>query len=483
MAKGNSVGGAQRKKLADITNLQQQPLKFSNEQAKKQYAPAMSKDYIDQLHKENMTLMKSLADRHTIIELSVVEIQKLRTNLEKLKKQNWQLAQANNQMLADLNANKERLRELQHELGCKNGMLKAMKLESEGKRKTMKLPCEIVPNKVGRIENEQGAETSQADIGDDKLCNTEKWRLSKPQSLGSNNCEKVHAMEKVDNKRRCLRRQSARFKSEKLEPNEDNYEIDDHENDNCPKLSEETFQENNEEGNTAPNIEPQKIQRSSIGNTLHRIAGNVLDKEKVDNKRPRRKSARLNSEILEPTKNLSVIDDTYTKYHVSHLHDELAHSNFLTSSGATLQQEDENEKSCPKFESQKVKRSFEGKPLGRAAENVHVKEKVVHKRCSLRRQSTRLKSEKLEPTENLFLIDASKVPLPCLHDDPVHESCLKLEAPVQEENDGGNSAPKYEPQEIRKSYAGRPVRQAAEKVQSYKENSLKMKIRRPVCKL
>ncbi|KAJ7975005.1 Shugoshin-1 like [Quillaja saponaria] len=217
MSKGNSIRGAQRKRLADITNLQQQPPKFPNEQPKNKVSPAVAKDYAEQLHKENMALVKILADRNTIIELSGVELQKLRTNLEKLKEQNWKLAQANNQILADLNSGKERLHELQHELGCKNGILKAMKLELEGKRKAKKVPCEIVPNKsskVGRIEKDHGAETSLANIGDDKFCNTER-RLSKPQSLELTTLEQAHAIEKVDNKRRCLRRQSARFKSEK----------------------------------------------------------------------------------------------------------------------------------------------------------------------------------------------------------------------------------------------------------------------------
>ncbi|KAJ7975004.1 Shugoshin-1 like [Quillaja saponaria] len=139
-------------------------------------------------------------------------------------------------------------------------------------------------------------------------------------------------------------------------------------------------------------------------------------------------------------------------------------------------QENEKGNTSPEVESQKIQRSFEGKPLGRAAEDVHAKE-LVNKRCCLRRQSARLKSQK-KPTEDLILIEASKILVPTLPVDLVRENCPKLlEGTVQEENGGGTSA-KSESQEIWKSYK-RPLRQAAEKVQSYKEISINVKMRRP----
>ncbi|CAG7878825.1 unnamed protein product [Brassica rapa] len=72
---------------------------------------------------ENMTLMKALAHRNKIIELSGVEFQKLKINLRKVQENNMHLAQANTHMLAELNTNRDRLKLLQHELGCKNVLL------------------------------------------------------------------------------------------------------------------------------------------------------------------------------------------------------------------------------------------------------------------------------------------------------------------------------------------------------------------------
>ncbi|RID42901.1 hypothetical protein BRARA_J02754 [Brassica rapa] len=120
------TSSAQRRKLADISNLdreetqqQQQNLLFS------------SKEYAAKLEKENMTLMKALAHRNKIIELSGVEIQKLRINLRNVQEKNLQFAQANSHMLAELNTNRDRLKLLQHELGCKNVLLEARKMQTE----------------------------------------------------------------------------------------------------------------------------------------------------------------------------------------------------------------------------------------------------------------------------------------------------------------------------------------------------------------
>jgi hypothetical protein len=74
-----------------------------------------------------MTLMKALAHRNKLVELSGIEIQKLRINLRSVQEKNLQLAQANSQMLAELNTNRDRLKDLQHELGCKNALLKVKK--------------------------------------------------------------------------------------------------------------------------------------------------------------------------------------------------------------------------------------------------------------------------------------------------------------------------------------------------------------------
>ncbi|CAH9115992.1 unnamed protein product [Cuscuta europaea] len=64
------------------------------------------------------------------------EIQRLRAYLQKMQHQNLQLAQSNTQKLAELKLCRPSIKTLQHGLGCKNGMLKAMKLEAEPKKET-----------------------------------------------------------------------------------------------------------------------------------------------------------------------------------------------------------------------------------------------------------------------------------------------------------------------------------------------------------
>lgn len=95
-----------------------------------------------------------------------------------------------------------------------------------------------------------------------------------------------------------------------------------------------------------------------------------------------------------------------------------------------------------------------------------------------RRQSARFKSEEPAPTEDLFEIDEAKFPASPLCDEPVHENgvtCSNLS--VKTEQEEGNGAVKDETQGTTR-YSGRPSRQAAVKVQSYKEIPLNAKMRR-----
>ncbi|KAI3751710.1 hypothetical protein L2E82_22801 [Cichorium intybus] len=133
MAK-NSTGASGRKMLADISNMQRKPT-TSIQDKKSLPNSATQKEYIEQLQKENAALKKLLADKSMIIDLSGNELHKLRITLQKMQQQNLQLAQSNSQLLAELNSGKDRLKLLQHELGCKNGILIAKQLELEGKRK------------------------------------------------------------------------------------------------------------------------------------------------------------------------------------------------------------------------------------------------------------------------------------------------------------------------------------------------------------
>ncbi|RLM73380.1 shugoshin-1-like isoform X1 [Panicum miliaceum] len=85
---------------------------------------------------ENAMLSHLLREKIKIIELSKVEMHKLHLALQASRQQNLQLAQANSQMLAELNTGKDRIKALQHELSCTAALLKVKASEIERKNKT-----------------------------------------------------------------------------------------------------------------------------------------------------------------------------------------------------------------------------------------------------------------------------------------------------------------------------------------------------------
>lgn len=96
----------------------------------------------------------------------------------------------------------------------------------------------------------------------------------------------------------------------------------------------------------------------------------------------------------------------------------------------------------------------------------------------LKRQSARSKSVEPEQTEDLFEIYDAKFPVSPLLDDSVHETSQMASSLSIKKEDEGNTAHSLEAQEIRRSSVGRPLRRAAEKIQSYKEISINVKMRR-----
>ncbi|XP_040998268.1 shugoshin-1-like isoform X3 [Juglans microcarpa x Juglans regia] len=310
-AKGPKIGSAPRKRLADISNLQKQP-KPVNQDVNQLPFSLTAKEYIEKLQKENVTLMKLVVERKypslsislidlvffspglfrvwfwfilslvlvdsKIIELSRIELQKLRISLQKVQQQNLQLAQANSQMLAELNSGKDRLKALQHELGCKNGLLKAQKLDSEIKAKRVTL--QNSGNEVAKTKHDEAGESAQTAGGDSNTCHkNRRRRQSKNQSLGPATGNQINNKETVENKRHCLRRQSARFKSEEPERNEDLFEIDDAKFPASPpvddvhdssQITSELPVKKEDEG-----VKAQEIRRSSVGRPLRRAVEKV----------------------------------------------------------------------------------------------------------------------------------------------------------------------------------------------------------------
>ncbi|KAF8395283.1 hypothetical protein HHK36_019226 [Tetracentron sinense] len=289
MTKGSSLGSVVRKKLSDITNLQQRP-KSLNKDEKSRPVSSTTKEHVDQLHKENLALMRLLADRNKIIELSGLELQKLRINFQKLQQQNLHLSQSNSQMLAELNLGKDRLKELQHEVECKEALLKVknMELEEKEKKRTHhKTDKEDIPSKC-----EDAAEESLQGANYDKKPYNPNRRHQSRNQCPSCVIQQVAAEEMVDNKRLCSRRQSARVKSEQPEPTENLFEIEDakfsarplrdnpmHEDGTASSGSPTRKEE--KEGKSAPRYETQELRRSLIGRPSRRAAEKIQSYKEI----------------------------------------------------------------------------------------------------------------------------------------------------------------------------------------------------------
>ncbi|KAB1226783.1 Shugoshin-1 [Morella rubra] len=278
MAKRSSFGSIMRKKLSDLTNLQVQPKLPSQDQK-----PPPEEALIDQLVKLLLWMGFPLLHYNSkTIELNGAELQKLRVNLQKLQLQNWNLAQSNSHISAELNLGRERVKALQHELLCKDTLLKTKNMDPE--RKT-----ELNYEKTG-FQPKEGEVTVGIDShvvnSEEKAHTCNRRRTARSRSMGpSTTHQKVVDKEKVENKRRCLRRQSARFKSYEREPTQNLFEIEDathpvsqslecsmHE-DPVPLDSSIIIEEEGE--NFAPRNEAHLLQRSSIGRPVRKAVEKV----------------------------------------------------------------------------------------------------------------------------------------------------------------------------------------------------------------
>ncbi|KAG5533139.1 hypothetical protein RHGRI_027379 [Rhododendron griersonianum] len=291
----SSFGSAARKKLGDISNLPQRPQSLVQHE-KEKFVPNFTKEYIEQLQKENAALVKLLADRNKIIELSGFELQKLRINLQKMQQQNMHLAQANSQMLVELNSGKDRLKALQHELGCRNGLLKARELELE---ETVKMTaCQEMDNQVGTSKSEEDRESSEPDRDDNKQRTKNKKQQSKSQCLSLATVKQNQLKEKTGNKSSVsLRRQSARFKSEEPEPTEDKFEVGASTSEEARESS-EPDRDDKKQKSKCQCLDPSTLRQVQLGG-------------KTGNKRVslRRQSARFKSEEPEDTEDKFEADD------------------------------------------------------------------------------------------------------------------------------------------------------------------------------
>ncbi|XP_057528065.1 shugoshin-1-like isoform X2 [Amaranthus tricolor] len=230
-----------RKRLSDITNLHSSQHK-SPFKKRENLLPAVedvaSKSYIDNLVQENAVMMKLIEEKDKIIESNGVKMQELTVNLQKTQLQNWHLAQSNSHMSAELNRAKDRLRLYEHELVCKDAVIKAttLKLKEKAKLHSETNTLQEKAKMHGEINSLQEGETTskvaavEQPMGDDNDNN--KNRVSKPKrrlptrsrSMGPTRSQQIVDKETAENKRRCLRRQSGRLASPK--EGEDFFELD-----------------------------------------------------------------------------------------------------------------------------------------------------------------------------------------------------------------------------------------------------------------
>ncbi|XP_057798864.1 SHUGOSHIN 2-like [Salvia miltiorrhiza] len=204
-----------RRKLADISN-QPQNRRLLLIQEKSQSIETTTKEYINQLQKENMALVKMLAQKNEIIQHSGIELDRLRVNLLQMHEQNQQLAIANAQILVELNSGKDRLKMLQHELQCKTGLLKARKMNLEGRETT----TAFGDAGAELIKSQKDMKSSKEDIDDEKPHETKK----NVQPNGVCPSKQAECEDKTENKRPFKPRQSARFNAAEVKRGEDFFE-------------------------------------------------------------------------------------------------------------------------------------------------------------------------------------------------------------------------------------------------------------------
>nr|GLL33960.1 shugoshin-1 [Ipomoea trifida] len=266
MVKRSSIGSIVKKRLSDIkTSLPQLKPSIDIEMGNRS-----TKNCVDDLIKENIALVKLIQDRNKIIEMTGMELKKLRVGVQRVQLQNWNLAQSNTHMLAELHLNKEKVKALQHELVCKDAVLKAKSLDLKeavlkaGKKRDVK-----------DKETGVGDSVPNADMNPSKI--NRKLQASRSRSMGSSAASQ-QAAEKgsTENKRHCLRRQSASPRMQQQEPAKRVSEFEDiaRQYDSLARAQEEDL---------APPLEHKSCcsKRTSLGRPLRRAAGRVQSYKQV----------------------------------------------------------------------------------------------------------------------------------------------------------------------------------------------------------
>ncbi|CAN6460566.1 unnamed protein product [Victoria cruziana] len=194
------------RRLCDITNVTQNVKLTLRDDNKVSFSTTES-EIIEKLRKENATMLRAIAERE-VIEIRSHDVQKLKESMVKVTQQNWQLAQSNSQLLAELNIGKDKLKLQQHEFGVMSGMLKAKILELKGQVKNMSDHAKRSSDSLKEPEPEKL-----------KLPNQNQRRQSRIPSQVSTG--QVVTRVCTDSKRICVRRRSSIIKREEPQETED----------------------------------------------------------------------------------------------------------------------------------------------------------------------------------------------------------------------------------------------------------------------
>ncbi|KAF5937678.1 hypothetical protein HYC85_025184 [Camellia sinensis] len=225
MAKRSSFGSIVRKRLSDITNSIPQP-KSPIPHKKVSPPDSSAKECIDHLVKENIALTKLVADKNQIIEFTGIELQKMRINLQKMQLQNWNLAQSNSHILAEINLCKE---------------------------------------KVGSKEGEEAVDELTSN-DNSKLCEGQRRRPTRSQSMGPSTTSKQVAEKETS--------ESKRYQQH--EPNEDLFEIEDAKFLLAPTPFGSPIRKEENDENCAPaGSDARESQRTSLGRPMRRAVQKV----------------------------------------------------------------------------------------------------------------------------------------------------------------------------------------------------------------
>ncbi|GAU41240.1 hypothetical protein TSUD_97750 [Trifolium subterraneum] len=269
LAKKSSIGNIMRKRLSDITNSSQSQHENNNQPL------SLDNNSIQQLLKERANLINLLADRNKMLERSGAELQRLRADMKKLQMQNWNLAQSNSLMLAELNLGRDKIKTLQHEILWRSALI-------NGNTFNMQEKVEIDSDKNASLsqlkeEDEKEAHPSPITSNDEKQCCLNRRRI-RSRSTGSSTASrstKNTGKEKVkDNRRRrSLRRHSATSKVHQHEPLENLFEIEDAQYTitQSDKVSSSSVKTERRENSCLRNEAP----RHSFGRPLRRAAEKV----------------------------------------------------------------------------------------------------------------------------------------------------------------------------------------------------------------